>query len=349
MAASYPGGAGPNTFIPTFDEMSGKLVVNYSRNPKEFALLRYCQLVPVKRTLGYYLRITPENAARILTTNISDQTWAPGANRPTGRWNDESFEFFPFACKRYSANATLDALAVDLADWNVLSYWSGMLAQQLMTGRVLQAITLLQTAGTWPTGNTDSATNIGGGFFSAGTATNPIILKAFNAMARQIQIATLGAVKPKDLHVVIDPIAADGMARSQEIHSYLQQQVGSLDVIKGEGDFNPNAAWGLPKRLYGFDLEIDDTVRVTSAKGATLAEGYVKSSNSLFMLAKPGGLTGIEGSASWSTIQLFSHEEMKVESESDNWNRLQKLSVTDYRDFKVVSPISGYLLTNLFS
>jgi hypothetical protein len=61
MAIAYPGGN--NTFVKDLDA-SGRLITEFSRNPDEFALNSYIQLSNVQKAAGYYLKITPEEAAR---------------------------------------------------------------------------------------------------------------------------------------------------------------------------------------------------------------------------------------------------------------------------------------------
>lgn len=354
MAAAFPSGNPGNTYVPSF-ESSGQLVVSYSRNPKDFPLNSYITLVPVKKTVGYYLRITPENAARLLTADGADNVWASGADAPQGNWNSESFEFFPYTTTRFAFTVPLDYKSVEQASWKITAYHAAMLAQQAMTLRTLRAITVYETSGNWATGNTGTFANAvtsGGGssaFFAGGTPTNPAIFYALTYGARQINVATLGTVKPKDLVFVINPDTARKGAGGQEVHTYLKENPVALQVLKGEGDFNPNAQWGMPPQIYGFKIAVEDCVRVNSNKGQTLAEDYAKSGTSGQLLARPGALVGVEGAPSFSTVQAFSYEEMTVESKDDTDNRVHKLRVVDDYDMRLVSPISGYNFTNLFA
>src|ERR1051326_3751663 len=98
MAAAFPSGF--NTFVPSFDA-TGKLVVAYSRNPKDFAINKWVTMIPVKRSVGYYLKLTAENAARILSSNVSDFLWTDGNDAPHGEYNTESFNFQLFNTIRY--------------------------------------------------------------------------------------------------------------------------------------------------------------------------------------------------------------------------------------------------------
>src|SRR5260370_1138471 len=118
MAAVYPGQN--NTFVPSFDA-TGQLVVGYSRNPKDFAINKYITIVPVKRSTGYYLKLTAENAARILNSNLADFMWPDGNDAPSGEWNNESFQFPTFNTLRYNFPFRLGYKAIQQADWKILA------------------------------------------------------------------------------------------------------------------------------------------------------------------------------------------------------------------------------------
>jgi hypothetical protein len=53
--------------------------------------------------------------------------------------------------------------------------------------------------------------------------------------------------------------------------------------------------------------------------------------------------------SSFSTVHIFSYEEMQAETMDDTVNRRTLLRVTDNYATTMVSPVSGFLITNLFS
>jgi hypothetical protein len=344
MATAFP--SGTNTFVPSFDA-TGHLVVGYSRNPKDFALNKYVTIIPVKRSIGYYLRLTAENAARILSADAHEAVWHDGNDAPAGLHNLESHEFHQYNTLRYAFPFRLGWKAIQQADWKVLAVHSANAAQQAMTARTLLTGSLITTSGNYATGHTDTATNLGGGFWSAGTATNPIIKKTLNKAAQKIQKSTLGVVRPKDLALVISPVVADEMGRSQEVHTFLKESQFALAQVRGDVE-NQNGVWGLPTHLYGFPIVVEDTVRVTSKKGATLASDYLFDGNKAALIARPGQLVS-EGSRSFSTIIIFMFEEMSVESKDDPDNRRTAGRVVEDYAVVMASPISGYLITAVLS
>lgn len=350
MAISYPGPY--NVFVPSFDA-SGHLVVAFSRNPRDFPLNRYLSIVPVSKSSGYYLRITPEVAARVLNTDLKEFVWPAGSAAPTGEWSREAFEFFQFETKRYAYPFTLDQKTEEQADWRILASHAAIVAQQAMTARTLLALTALTTTSNYPANHVDTATNWGGGFLNAGTADGSapgfVLKKALNAMARRIQLDTLGAVKPyKDCVVLIDPILADALGRSKEVHAYLKESPYALAQVRGDVE-SQNGIYGLPNQLYGFSIVVDDAVRVTTRKGVTTTTDFMLGGNTLVMLARPGALTCPEGARSFSTLQAFVYEDMTVESRTDPDNRRIVGRVVDDFDVRVTAPATGCICTNALS
>jgi hypothetical protein len=138
MTAMYTGPQ--NAFVPNH-EASGKLVVGFSRNPSEFAIAKWAQIIPVKQIMGYYLRITLEEAGRLLQSDGSNFAWPDGSDRPKGEENLESHEFFPFLCQRYAPTVPLGNLTVENASWDVIAGYAAIRAQQAMTLRTQKMVT----------------------------------------------------------------------------------------------------------------------------------------------------------------------------------------------------------------
>lgn len=349
MTYVYPSG-GPvgNTYVPSF-EASGEIVVNYSRNPKDFALNSYITLTPVQKSTGYFLQISPDNSMRILSTTSSDFVWPDGNDAPTGTWNTEAFQFAAYSTVRYNYPFRLGYKAVDQAVWKIVAAHAAMAAQQAMTSRTLEVNTLLDAAGSYAATHIFSATTSGGGFWSAGTAANPIIKNSLNYAAQIIQKDTGGVVRPRDLVLVISPAAATQMASSQEIHTYLAQSPAALAQVRGDVP-SQNGLWGLPDVLYGYRIVIEDGVYGSTPKGAqTFSPGYIKDVNTAWLLARPGQLVGVEGAPSYSAAHIFVYEEMTVESKDDPDNRRHTGRVVDDRGAVMVAPASATKITALFS
>lgn len=339
MAAAYASGF--NTFVPSH-EASGHMVVAFSRNPNKFSLNRYVQVVPCKQSVGYYLNLTAAEAARVLNANLADFIWPDGNAAPDGNWGLESFEFFKFSTTRRAYPFALGRKAEEQAGWNILAQHAAIKAQQAMTARTVNVLDLLNTSGNWGT-HTDTATNLGGGKFNTGTAADPRIKKALNAAAHVIVKDTLGVVQPEDMVLVIAPDLATKMGESEEIHTYLKENPVALDVVLGNK--NVNARFNLPGSIYGYPIVIEDAVKVTSFKNTKTA-AYAMTNDNAIMVSRPGGVVGVEGAPSFSTVTIFAYEEMSVEQRDDPDNRRIMGRVVD--DFVAVltATAAGYLITD---
>jgi hypothetical protein len=344
MAAfSYP--SGTNTFVPSFDA-TGHLVVSYSRNPKDFSLNKYVSLTPVKKSSGYWLKITAEVAARVINSDkLREFVWHDGDDAPDGNWNAESFKWLQFATERYVYPFQIGYKANEQADWKILAAYADYAAQDAMTARTLKVLNVLTDTSNHDTSHYDTATNLVGGSLASGTPTDPRFKKLVNKVMFQIQKATLGMVRPKDMMVLCSPTFADELSRSQEVHTYLKESPFSLAQVRGDSE-SQNGVWGLPDQLYGMPIVIEDAVRVSSKKGATRSADYVLGSDKILFLTRKGGLTSPAGGPSFSSCHIFSYEEMTTEQRDDPDNRRIKGRVVEDFDVRLVSPASTYLVTS---
>jgi hypothetical protein len=341
MAAQYP--SGTNTFVPQFDA-SGQLVVAFSRNPKDFPLNQYVTITPVKKGQGYFLKITPEQAARILNTDLSENVWHDGNDAPNMSWGNESFQFVKYETERYAYGFRMGWKTTEQADWKIVASHAAISAQRAMTGRAYVAITTLTTTSNYSASHFGTATSVGGGKWNAGTVAAPYIKKTILAALKVINQDTLGVVGPRDIILVVNPTLASAMTSSQEIQSLLSNSPFAMEVLKG--DEIKAGRWGLPPFLYGVQVVVDDTVVITSAKLATESIGYALADTTALLVARPGGITSPEGSVSFSTGHFFVYEEMSVETRDDPDNRRTTGRVIDDWNFSIVAPSSGFVVTS---
>ena len=338
-----------NTFVPSLAD-SNRLLVDFSRNPKDFALNRYIQIVPVKRTIGYYLLMTLEERMRILNTNGSNFNWPDGAARPMGNNGTESFSFQQFQCQRFAYAWNLGNLAIDQAQWDISNQHIDIKAQQAMTMRTQLVQTVLTTSGNYAAAHTGTATAAGGGQWSNATNANLYIKKSIDAMVAQVLTDTGSVVKRKDLRLVINPNAAKMMSETQELVNYLKGSPYALPFVRGDlanGSEDNDVLFGLPPRYAGVELVVEDAVKVTSKKGATTASSFVQADTVAILTARPGALEGRYGGPSFSTCTLFVYEgdDLGVEVLRDASNRRTAGSVVDNIAPVMTAPITGYYLT----
>lgn len=324
-----------NTYVPNH-RATGGLMVGFSRNADDFATNRFIQIFPVNAMVGLYASYTSRNAARILAFDDSEHLWADGNAAPSGVGNTDSFQYLAYQTQRRAYPFTLGELTVEQADWNILLANSRDMAQQAMTARsmlVYNALVgaswgsntalvnggILTSGQDWSTGTSDTG--------DQGTLPGPNIKKSLQYGTKIIHQQTLGVVKPKDLYLVINPFLAQTMASSSEIQNFIKQSPDALAQIRGDVP-SQNGVWGLPDKLYGINVVVEDTVRVSSRKSASSPNpssatlGYVYDDKIAFLVARPGSLEGIAGSRSFSTLQMFVYkDELSVETMYDQQNK----------------------------
>ena len=345
MPAQFPGGT--NTFAPNH-RASGAMVVNFSRNPDKFALPRYTQIVPVKQDVGYYLEMTVEQAGRLTVADLADIEWPDGADAPTGVDGTESFNFKSYYCKRYAPAFVLGDRAVDQADWKIVETHSAIQAQRMMTARTQLAIAQLTTTGNYAASHTSAVASISGntGTWAASTSARSDIKRSIYHACETILDSTLAVVEPADLQLVVSSGCAKAIALSQEIVEYLKGSPFALAQVRGEVP-NKNILYGLPEQLYGVNLVIETTRKVTSRKGAAnTARSAVLADATPFMCSRPKGLVGQDGSPSFATCSIFASEEMTVETKRDPDARRTLGRVVDIIGVVLTAPSSGFLFTS---
>lgn len=336
---TVPGGG--NTFIPNLAS-SGGLIADFSRDPKSFSLSEWAQYVPVKRTEGRYVQMTVEMAARILNTDLADFYWPDEGEAPTGYGNLESFSFQSYVTRRYSIPFRMGELAAEQAEWDVLAHHGRYAAQRAMTLVTQATVRNATTTGNYPAANTATVSAISGvsGKWDVSTTARKDIKRSMDYAAEIIFKASLGAVRPEEIMLVVSPGCARKMSISQEIVDMIKQSPSAeKEITKTLSRAN---RFGLPETLYGYKVVIEDAVKVTSRKGATKATSYVLGDTTPFMCSRVGGLEGMEGAPSFSTHTIFWKEEMTVESKHDRDNRRHLGRVVNDFSPVVTAALTGF-------
>jgi hypothetical protein len=345
MAVAYPGGAVSNTFVPTF-EASNSLIIGYSRNPKKFKLAQYSKYVPVKKIAGYYLYLTALEAGRIINTGLNDFVWADNQEAPMGNNNLESFQFVYFNTTRYVFPFSVGDIAVEMADWELIAWMGGVAAQKAITARTQYAWNILGTSGNFGT-STSTATALAGGQLDAGTQTSPFLKIAIGAACEQILQQTLGVLGSdrSALVMVMNPHTARLISQSSELMAYFVNNKFALAQARGD-EPGQNAEWGLPDQIYGIKVVVEDAAKVTSKKGATTPTfAYVCPAQMVLIMARPGGIDGMEGIPEFSSAQFHFREEFTTETKNDPDNRRTIGRVVENYWFGLTDTRSTYLIT----
>lgn len=345
---------GPNnTFVPNA-KSSGNLFVDFSRNINDFAVLKYCQPVPVTNTVGIWYQMGLDQRARLVDADGAKFSWADGTPRPTDQSNDEYFEEKSYRCERKSYTSTVGKMTSEQAAWDEIDRRSRMLAQQAMTYRTNRVIAEMTNSSNYDSTHV-SDLSVGGaitgvtGNWAASTAARLAIRRTLNHIKNRITLDTRAAVNSDDLLLVMSPDTAEQIAVSQEIVELVKQNIGGLQYLKADAEF-PKDTYGLPPRLYNTEVIIEKTVKVTTNRGLlTQSASYVLPIGTVIVAHKPGALEGVEGGRSFSTatIHIYREDDLSVETDQVSWDRLTNLAVTDNFDVNMTAPVTGYLLQNV--
>lgn len=333
-----------NTFVPSLDATDA-LTIGFTRNVNDFALNKYIQIKPVNKEVGYYTEINAEEAARLVSSTLNDMYWHDGNDAPQGNENKEKFEFLQYRTKRYAKAYRFGYKTVGQAAFNVLMTHAKIYAQMMMTARTQLAITQLTTSGNYPTANTSAVSSISGvtGKWQLSTTSRNDIQRSIEYATDIIFQATLGVVKPSDLMLVLSPTCARKISPCQEIRDHIKGSPDALSSIRGEMQL---ARFGLPDRLFGVPVVVEDAVKVTNRKGATVAKSYVLGDTTPFICARPGALVAPDGDGpSFSTCMLFALEDMTVETKDDPDNRRHHGRITTDVTAVMTAPAAGFLFT----
>jgi hypothetical protein len=338
-----------NTYIPDH-EATGGLIVGFSRNPDKFPLNQYMQLCPVTKDNGFYLRVTTEEAGRILSSDLNEFVWPDGADRPQGNDGTESFGYLPYRTRRYNYGFKLGDKSKDQADWGIVDTHKAIKAQQAMTARTNRVHAILGDDANWESSHVIDVDQITGntGTWDASTVARQDIKRSLNYAAEQILLSTLSVVRKNDLRLVLGVSAAHRISECQEIVDHIKGSPEAYSQVKGQrGKWSQ---YGLPDELYGFPIVVEDTVKVTSRRGATsAARSFIMDGDRAYMLARPGGLVAASGGPNFSTACLFMYEEMTVEEKQDEYHRRTMGNIVDDFDVVVTASASGFVFRDILT
>lgn len=336
-----------NAYLPDF-ETSGKLVVDFSRNVKSFAVNNYTQLIPVSNQLFPWARFDAEESARQVSESGDEWLWPDGVDAPSGNYIQRMFRWLEGRTERRAFPWALPQEGEKQATLPIKQSTASAAASIAMLNRTIRAVKILTTSGNHISTHVLDVPTVGGtGTFAQSTVQRSTIRKVFNAAKERIHLQTLGSVTEDDLVFVCSPTMAKQISESMEIIDYLRSSPFALSEVKGElAKGNKNARYDLPSRLFGIKVEVEDAVRVTNKRGGTKTTQYVMPTATPFITARPGELTGIEGTPSFSAVCNFVWEDMKTESETDRWNRRLKGRVVDNSKFIMTANEGAVLLQN---
>jgi hypothetical protein len=339
-----PGGL--NTIIPLHDQ-SGHLQISFGRDPKSYALNQYTAQINCPGPMGSYLKFDPKDAHR----SPNDAKWPLGTPRPKRPHSLQNFSVYNFVAERYSYEAILDNVSIDVADFDVTKVHTEKLAREAMLNRTVQCLTNVLAESNYSTTHIATATALAGGFLNAGTTSNPILMKTLQEAALIIQKDTGGiGGRGRAISILMSNTMAVQLSRSREIREYVSNMVGAQDMVTGDGWYEQ---YGIPKKLFGFPVVIEDAyVNVGIKENATSDVNTTVSSvlnNAIFLFVREGDLSKGYMDAGFSSWTQFVYNDFATKAKIDDYDGLTYLSVEDFYDIKVTAPETVFKINNVLS
>lgn len=344
MAGTPQFPSGHNTFVPD-SESTDNLRIMYSKNPKSWKFMSYCQLINVTKTDGYYWNMTNEQAGRI--NSLADVAWPSGADRPKGRGNTESFNLKAYRTERRAFTVDLDLLATEQSAWDMTQQYQRQEANRAMTYRAITAVSALTNTANYSASHVQDTATIPGNTGNLATAnvSNQIIKRTINYCLNLLEVDSLSSTDSEEWMLVLAPTLASTLAQTGEIADYMKGSAYSGPVLKGEWGGKGNR--GLPSNLYGLEVMVENASRAVGKRGGTVTKSYLMGNAVAAIVRRVGGLEAAEG-PNFSSLAMFVYgkDDMAVEIDTDKWNRKMRVSISDNTDTQLIAPVSSMLLTN---
>lgn len=348
-----------NGFIP---EATGQAIA-YVRDPNKFKINQYVQLIRAPKPIVLYAELDPDQPVRVVTDQ--EFAWEDGDPRPRGNNNMGNFKWTEVRAFRRNYGYTVGHQAIEAAEgWNPKAFFNATILSQAMTNVTARFVSLMENTANWgsnfATAISLNGATAGNGFWSQASndPTNASYLNIKKTILKAVEnivLATNGMVTMEDLKLVISPGLAIAMSETSEIHSYLEKQEKAIEVIEGLNPNTGNDQWGLPSRLYGLPVVVENAVHVTERKNsagtpATTNRTFIKSDNSAVIVSRVGGLEGLYGAPSFSTLQRYYYlYDMAIEAFDNPKDKLFESNVVDQFKEVLAANRAGYLITNTLS
>lgn len=357
-------------FNGTLPEPTG-ILTGYLRDPKKFPYLSYTQFFPSPDIQFLYHKLNFDEPVRVPREN--DFVWGFDDYAPTGRGFSPQIEAISDRVNRWCFPWQIGETTIESwrkAGFNMRMIYDDIRSQQFQVHRAWRAVNSLANA-TYNTWNTATSQGLLGTadpvYFnnSLGSATLPdgtlddrflVIKRTFNAIKRRINLATNGAVDRSSLVAVIPPVVAEAISNTHEIQEALKQSRYAKELTDG---FSNASDWNIPDSYAGFKLIVEDTprVKINQQANGDLADvtvstekDYILDTDTIYFVSRPGGLDGVYGKKSFSTLQMYHYKgEGQVQAFSDPKNELIEGRIVALDKFVVPDTASAFKLTDVLN
>lgn len=344
-----------NQYVPSYDTAMN-LIVNYGRNPKDYAVNDIVKIYNVDKQIGFYAKMDPNEYGRVFS-NPDRYLWPDGQPLGQGPQELQGSTFPSYFAQRRAVFATLGDMTVEQSVIPQIAQQQSVLANKLMLIRTNAVYNAAFNTNNLLANNIASATQLGGGTFDNATASNNYIQKTFLAVATQVAKATYGAVKRWNLTCVMSPPTAMRIAASQEIRdTIVRQEMASKEVLEGGRD---NWTYGLPPSLYGVKILIDDACEnlgprapLNSDAANPVFPANSTPTYSLLFIVRQGDME-VDGpvATDFSSLGVFmlKGQEMVSEVYDFPWDKYKRLQLWETYAVNVVASECTFVVTSIFS
>jgi len=349
MATAFP--SYTNVFIPGFNGgMSERLIVDYGRDWRKNPVNMLASTSTESLPSGFFMRIKPEAQGRLIDWPAAFE-FPDNTTVPRQEDHRRDFDYVPWNAKRYVYETTVGNMELEYASFDVEAQVTNDLGNLASQARSMAFYTTLNTAGNYLTGLTDTATNLGGGLWSAGTSANRYIEKTIQTLLQRMDQASMNGFTLDDLFLVVSPTVAAAMARSQEIADGLFRTTDYKEHLQYELFQGQLARYGLPPVLYGVTLVVDNWTKETTKIGATSSKSFLPDTNSAYLIAKPGGIKSVSGGKAFGSVNFFvpKGKEMIVNVIDVPRDHRKVIQCIDFFDCQLVAREKTALITNVLS
>ncbi len=346
---------------------ASKQVIGYALDPKKYALNEIIQYTPSEKDRAIWTIIARDDFIRI--DDADDLVWHEANYSPQRRGNrlrhktDEAL-----LIRRRNSTMLGENEMKQFEFYGLQELHLHMLMTQLMTQRAVRVTAMLETSGNW-NGNTDTATNKGGGKWDVGTEQDPYFANGINNVVIAINKATNGMITHKDLICTMNPDDAGDVAKTAEIRQYMSRSEFAL-MMQQDPYGMVNQQYGIPAKYCGVKLRVDGSLKVTTKDPGDAGtdagtRGFIKTGDSMYFTTRPGGVMGVPGGESFSTVTAFYAGDtekfqtgdgevsvsgadlmFQVESFPEPKHRLTELFVTEKMIEVITAPETGYYVTD---
>ena len=351
----FPGAT--NLFMPA----ATRQVIGFLLEPGRFKLWDYVQKVGSSGTdkagkpVCFFTTIDPDAPVRVVAD--ADYSWEDGEDAPEGtvmpNFTTTEVRMFRRAYPYRAGEQMVDTAEL----FQPLPLFRQIALMHAMINKTARVWSLLDTAANWGANTADANTLNGGrGKWDTSSATEGspnymAINRSVTAAVKAVNLATNSVVQPQDMRLVISPDLAEAGGNSGEIRDYLKGSVYAKAVQEGK-EKGRNQQYGFPDMVAGVEVVVEDASRVSerpnvAGTAATANRGYIKNGTSACLMSRQGGLEGVEGAPTFSTVQVYYWKyEMAVEEQHDVWNKRHDGRVLDLYKEVLAASRAGYLITN---